>query len=148
VSVPDLLAKQIADAVIARVATISGIGNTGIEPREPQQVDTFPAVFVMGDQENKTPVTMSGTGGSKESVLDLVLSFYVKDVAPMTALYALSKSIQDVIQAAPYGLGVTGVYRPFVTEIQRYRATPPLSEQIGIGYMTVQVKYHEQYGTS
>jgi hypothetical protein len=144
---PDLLAKQIADAMIARVATISGIGETSIEPRRPENVATFPAAFVMGLEENKEPRNL-GPMAAKWSTLDVVIGFYVKDLAPLTALCALCKSIQDVIQATPENFGMTGVSRPFVTETQLFRAGPPLSDQLGIGHLTVQVKYNEPYGAA
>jgi len=144
----DALARKIADAVIGRVATISGFGETGLLPKLPKNIASFPAAFVVGDEENKEPRTIGSTGGSKTCQLDLILVFYTKDLEAYKALHNVSKAIEDVVEAVPYNLAITEVVRPFVTNVKRFVSTDPLANETGAGEITIRVLYNQPYGAA
>jgi hypothetical protein len=143
---PDALAKQVADAVMTRVAAIAGMGDTGMTPRDASMVSSFPAVFLFGDEEEKVMRTMGGA--QKTCTLNLLLGYYVADIEAYKALHNLVKSIEDALEASPFDLGVEGVFLVYVTDIKRHLLPPPLAHMTGFGECRVRVSYNQLYGSA
>jgi hypothetical protein len=144
---PDSLSKQVADALIARCAAISGIGDTDIEPRKLGSVGAFPCVFIEGDEEDKSPRTRAGSASEKTCVLTVTLAAYTNDSAPLVALYALCKAIEDAVEAAPINLNVEGVMHTFCEGGKRFRVSED-NRIYGYGTVRVAVTYNQTYGSA
>ena len=137
--------QLIAEALIARIAAVSGIGDTGLVPVPQTRISTYPACFLAGVEGEAEPGTMGGAG-RKDATADYIWVIYTRDVDAFLTLADVRKSINDAIETTPYDLGVDGVMRPFCKGFKLYN--PATSTEIGVAELTVNVRYVEAYGSA
>lgn len=148
---PDLRVRQILDAQAARVAGIAGIGDNGIGPKPAATITGFPACFLTAARMELVERTMGGNGGSQTARLRTTWTGIYKGVDAYLGIFALGQSIEQVVMAAPFALGLTtaaGVHR-VITESVNY---PPVIEPQANDYAVVEVTFvtlfNRQFGVA
>ena len=103
VTVDNGLLHQVVNAVLVAVQGISGIGDTGTDPKPWHIVTSFPAAYVTAPAERKTRYATQG----REAVAGIVVSCVVKGVDPVLPFVELYRSIEIAVEADPTLGGLT-----------------------------------------
>lgn len=142
---------QVLDAIAVRLAAISGIGDSGLTPKPPENITGFPAAFVTACRADQNERTLGGAGGSQTCLLRVTVTGVTKGVACFRPVVELAADIIRAVEADPVNLALTtaaGAHRVVWESVDTPPIVHPQAADYAVAIVVFRVTVNRPFGAA